>query len=548
MYNCSVFNTTLSSLFPAEYTPTAQQVRLLEKIENGLANNKFIICCAPTGSGKSLIARTVAELSKDPTERMVDLIRSYDAFRQDFTGNFQNEEDCTSEPAFGAFALTITKSLQDQYQGLFTTADVLKGKSNYICDIDDDFTVDLAPCTFAPKIKESCWASNRCHYYNARNDALLSRFGVLNYKMFLALPKHIKRKNIIICDEASELEEELIRRFSAEVNYDKLTQYGITQKVLISDNKERARVWIYELVEKINCELERFLELAGKKQDLISKADRVKYQYLKNLHKSLTDIDSLWSNCDYIIDVDATKVSFTPLQADVLTNHVFDFADKVILMSATIIDHKHYAKSLGITKYEYIECESEFDPQRSPIYISTASKLNYKNLRVELPKICEQIKAIVNHHSGDKGVIHTHTQEITNIIREKLGKDTRYLFRDVNSNNETILKEHRETEMPTVLVSPSLTFGVDLKDELARFQIIVKLPFLPLSSKRIKKMFELDKVWYENKMLNAIVQAAGRATRSKDDHSVTYILDGNFINVISRAKNKLPKHFIDRIQ
>jgi Rad3-related DNA helicase len=92
-----------------------------------------------------------------------------------------------------------------------------------------------------------------------------------------------------------------------------------------------------------------------------------------------------------------------------------------------------------------------------------------------------------------------------------------------------------------------LTYGIDLKDDLARFQIIIKLPFLPLGSKRIKKMFESDKVWYENKMLNAIVQACGRATRSKDDHSVTYILDGNFINVLRNAKNKLPKYFIDRI-
>ena len=100
---------------------------------------------------------------------------------------------------------------------------------------------------------------------------------------------------------------------------------------------------------------------------------------------------------------------------------------------------------------------------------------------------------------------------------------------------------------PTILVSPSLVYGIDLKDDLARFQIIVKLPFLPLSSKRIKRLFDLDSTWYENKMLNAVVQASGRATRNKDDYSSTYILDGNFINVVKRARGKLPKYFIDRI-
>ena len=104
-----------------------------------------------------------------------------------------------------------------------------------------------------------------------------------------------------------------------------------------------------------------------------------------------------------------------------------------------------------------------------------------------------------------------------------------------------------ENEDPTVLVSPSMVYGIDLKDDLARFQIIVKLPFLPLGSKRIKQLFDIDKEWYENKMLNAVVQAAGRSTRSKNDYSSTYILDGNFINVVTRAKNKLPKHFIERI-
>jgi len=163
-----------------------------------------------------------------------------------------------------------------------------------------------------------------------------------------------------------------------------------------------------------------------------------------------------------------------------------------------------------------------------------------------LPGLCEQIKQITNHHKDDKGVIHTHTNAITSFVKERLG-EKRYLYRDTNSTNEDILKQHSMSTIPTVLVSPSLVYGIDLKDELARFQIIVKLPFLSLGSKRIKKLFELDKEWYENKMLNAVVQAAGRATRSKDDHSITYILDGNFINVVKRVKSKLPKHFIDRI-
>jgi len=542
-----VLITKLCNAFPEGYTPTDQQVKLLNKIDDCLQRHKFVICCAPTGSGKSMIARSLANTTEKPSSEFTDLITSYNAFKQDFSGNYVYEQECLEEPAFGSFVLTITKSLQDQYISLFSDTDVLKGKTNYVCDVDDNFMVDLAPCTLASAIKDDCCSKNRCAYYNARNDALLSQFGALNYKMFLALPAHVKKKNIIICDEASELEDELIRQFSAEIQYDKLRQFGIDIKALISDNQTRARAWVYDLLEKITNETEGILSIMSKNPRLITKSDKIKYQYLKNLHKLLESVDSLWSKIEYIIDYNASQVSFTPLDARELSRHIFDHADKVVLMSATIIDHKHFAQSLGISDYGYVEEESGFDPEKSPIYISSACKLNYKNLKIEMPNICNQIKQIVDHHKNEKGIIHTHTLEITNIIKDKVGYSPRYLFRDISMKNEEILKQHYNSQEPTILVSPSLAFGVDLKDDLARFQIIVKLPYPPLSSKRIKKMFDRDKIWYENKMLNSIVQAAGRATRSADDHSVTYILDGSFINVITRSKNRLPKHFIERI-
>jgi Rad3-related DNA helicase len=120
------------------------------------------------------------------------------------------------------------------------------------------------------------------------------------------------------------------------------------------------------------------------------------------------------------------------------------------------------------------------------------------------------------------------------------------LFREQGVMNDEILKLHFETEDPTVLVSPSLTHGIDLKDNLARFQIIIKAPYLPLMNKRIKKLFELDKKWYENKMICSLIQACGRGIRSKDDHCVTYILDGSVVNVLKNNTKILPKYFIDR--
>lgn len=534
--------------FPKEYNPSDTQVKLIKGVEKAFNNGKkFVICCAPTGTGKSFLAKTLAGVSSLPASKFINSIETYAAYKQDYYGNYINEVDCISQPPFGTFALTITKSLQDQYLGLFPDTDILKGKTNYICDVDPNFDVETAPCVLVPKIRDECWEKNRCPYYNARNQALLSRFAVLNYKMFLALPSHLKRKNFIICDEASELEDELIKRYSAEITYDRLKNYGISCNTLITDNKDRARTWVSELIFNVSETINTLINRANKKQRTLSQPEKIKLQYLKTLHNSLATVDGLWKDCEYVIDKDSKRVIFTPLKANKLTKFIFDHAENVLLMSATIIDHKNFAKNLGIHDYEYVEIDSDFDPQKSPIYVTSKNKLNYKNLTNILPHICEQINTIIDHHKNEKGVIHTHSREITNFLKSKLSNNKRFLFRDDQSNNEAILKEHYETDFPTILVSPSLSYGVDLKDHLARFQILVKLPFPPLSSKHIKKLFDQDKDWYENKMLNTLVQACGRSTRSKHDYSTTYILDGNIVNTLKRSKDKLPKSFIDRV-
>lgn len=534
--------------FPDDYSPSTQQVKLIKSVEKSFnRGKKFVIVCAPTGSGKSFLAKTVSGLSQTPSDDFKQLVSSYNAYKQDHLGNYINEPQCMQQAPFGTFVLTITKSLQDQYSSLFPDTNLLKGKSNYICEVDRNYDVETAPCLFASSLKDDCWSCNKCPYYNARNSALLSQFSALNYKMFLSLPKHLKRKNFIICDEASELEEELIARFSAEINYTKLKNFGIVCKPLTTESYDKARSWMYDIMLSISEKINTLFTKASKKKNTLSQPERIKLLALKNIYNSLSTVDQLWNECEFIIDRDASRTTFTPLKADKISKYIFDHADNVILMSATIIDHKNFAKSLGIVDYDYIEAESEFPPEKSPIYVSSKNKLNYKNYKVLLPEIANQIKQIVEHHSNTKGIIHTHSQEIANILKDKLSDNKRYLIRSDTSNNEEILREHYKADLPTVLVSPSLSYGIDLKDDLARFQIIVKMPYPPLSVKRIKKMFDLDRDWYENKMLNTLVQACGRATRSKNDFSTTYILDGNAVNALKRASSKLPKSFIDRI-
>lgn len=533
--------------FPKDFEPSTAQVDIINQVDKAFSSGtKFCIVSAPTGTGKSFLATTLANASNKPSPAFVELINSYEAFRQDYTGNYLNEVECEDEYPFGSFTLTITKSLQDQYKELFSDANILKGKNNYMCEFDQISTVDVAPCLLSPKIKDNCWSCNKCTYYNDRNEALVSRNSVLNYKMFLHLPRHVKRKNYIICDEASELENEMVKMFSLHIDVRIMQKMGIRIKRLIKQDNKSVKDWLTNLTLVISEFIESLIKEHTVNTNIVA-GEKSKIQYLKNIYWQVNQCLNEWDTCEWIIDVpEPDLISITPLKVNTLTRYIFDYADQVVLMSATIIDHKKFADALGIKDYEYIETKSNFNPKQSPIYLSNMQGLNHANKIKVLPEIANQIKELCNTYNDKKGIIHTHSLDITMFLQKYL-KGPRFLFRDDLSNNQEILNKHINSKEPTILVSPSLTHGIDLRDELARFCIIVKLPYLPLGDKRIKKLFDIDKGWYENQMLNTLVQMCGRGTRSKNDYCNTYILDGNGMRVLPRVRSKLPDHFFSRI-
>jgi Rad3-related DNA helicase len=162
-----------------------------------------------------------------------------------------------------------------------------------------------------------------------------------------------------------------------------------------------------------------------------------------------------------------------------------------------------------------------------------------------LPRVIKQVAEICEHHKGDKGIIHSQNNNITAKLSNMLYGD-RFLYREPGIKNEDILDQHVKSSDPTVLVSPSMSYGVDLKGDLAKFQILIKAPFLPMKDVRIEKMMKNDFDWYQNKMLCSLIQSCGRGIRSSKDTCITYILDGAIVEAILRAKHKLPKYFLER--
>lgn len=536
--------------FPEGFTPSSQQTKLLRSIEQAFDDGyKFVVCSAPTGSGKSFISKTLGNQARSCSNDFSDNVNNYNIFKRTQTGSYQCEDIMEEEKPFGAFALTITKALQDQYKELFKETDVLKGKSNYQCSYDDNYSADTAPCLLIKSIKDSCWAKKSCPYYEARNKAIVSNFATLNYNMFFALPSHVKYKQYIICDEASELEDQIVKEFSCQLNFELLKKSEIVIKPLPSDNDYgKVGRWLNTMLTDIEERVEDLKDMILKHEKstkTVNDERKTELNILLNIQGKVKTLVDTWHDSEYIIERLQTGVNFTPLKVDKLASRIFNYADKVVLMSATIIDPANFCKTLGITKFKYIEADSTFDASKAPIYANTKIKLNYANLQSNLPKIVKQIKEICNHHKNDKGIIHTQTNAITKYLKDNL-HDARILYREPGVSNENILETHQTSQQPTILASPSMSYGVDLKGDLARFQVIIKAPYLPTADKRIEKMMKLDSNWYINKMLSALIQSCGRGVRSREDYCTTYILDAAIVEAIIKNKHKIPKYFIDR--
>jgi len=534
----------LINYFPKKYKPYDHQTSILTNIESLLDDKKckYIIIQAPTGSGKSLLSATLALSTSNPSSNYVRYIDEGKIYEKNHIGECIYEHEFEKEPDFGAFVLTTSKTLQNQYNKLFEDCTILKGKQNYTCNLDNGFKADLAPCSLANSVFKKCLNDRTCEYYNLRNYALKNRFTVLNYSVFLNLPEFLRRRQYIVCDEASELEDEIVDHFSAHIEYSK---FSFIKDKLLTEDSNQAYNWLNDLLIDVNDEVNDLTKiLSNKKHFSIDKA--IKLRQYKQLQEKLSMVSQNWYNCEYIIEKDADAAHFIPLRICNLTEHIFKHAKKIILMSATIIDPKTFAKTLGIKDYQYVETKSVFNPKKAPIYCPGKHNLNYSNINKNLPKVVDDALQICNHFKDSKGVIHAHNFKIVEAIRKQTKRNNRFLYREGNITNEHILDEHFLRKDPTILVSPSLSFGIDLPGH--KFQIIIKLPYLPLGSKRILRLFKEDPEWYQMKMLITLSQMCGRIIRSVNDEGSTFILDGQAVSMIKSNWDKLPEAIKERLQ
>ena len=488
---------------------------------------RFIILQAPTGSGKSGIALAQAR-------------------------------------ALGSsFLLTMNKILQEQYNADFGSfVEDLRGRSNYPCKHAKKKKGDSPPsCSPDRGIRDAagCNAEEydlKCEYFQAISRAKTSSIALMNFSAGLCFfnytPLFTKRQ-VLIIDEAHSLEDQLTSFIEFNVTNDDLLESGLLLRQEYMPDLEKASEYL-EWLKML--EMRAVSHLADKK----FRGDREKLDYIYGKLKVVVAelspaLDNFVLQKEYEGTGGASVVTAIKINPIVVSkfahSRLFDNAEKVILMSATIGDVDIFCEALGINKNEmrFIDVPSVFPKENRPVFITSTRQITHKNTPSLTPLLAREVAALMEKHSTEKGIIHVPSYALANQIMEYLPakQQARIIYPKNAFEQANCLTSHAQNIRPTVILSPSMTEGLDLKDDLSRFQIIVKVPFAnvfdPVVDARLKRFPRA----YGQKALNRIIQACGRSVRHESDWATTYILDGKMFELIRDYKGAIPRWFAEAL-
>jgi Rad3-related DNA helicase len=166
-----------------------------------------------------------------------------------------------------------------------------------------------------------------------------------------------------------------------------------------------------------------------------------------------------------------------------------------------------------------------------------------------MPDLIDFIIKIMESYDT-KGIIHCNSYELGEKIYGQL-KNTkqgmRLLFPRSAEDRDEVFLQHKSAKFGTVILSPSMTEGFDFAYDLARWQVIAKMPFPYLGDLQVSAKKDRNPKWYDLEAVKSIIQACGRIVRSDTDEGHTYILDSDFLGLWEKCQEMFPRWWTDAL-
>lgn len=437
--------------------------------------------------------------------------------------------------------ITPTNLLVKQYLDEFPETPTLARLDSYRCDKWD------RPCPITrAKLYQFCSEKRDGHKCPASQDLYKAKYhrgpGIYNYYTYLA---HKLYRDVLVVDEAHNLISTIRDR--------------LAQKIWQHDYRYPSNMWT---AEQMLAFIDKLPENKRKHKKIQLWREAVKYQVPTHIAQRTTDMFNGKGTrkgvpeereCIKLLPVDISDAPpmFWPGLGKSQRGHGNGPREvgKVILMSATIGPKDIEQLGLGNRRLLYIDCKSPIPPGNRPIVTLDTVAVNRHNMEsgLAIELLAKDIQGIANHHNGEKGVIHA-TYQLARMLRSVL-TGVRYMFHDRDSKGD-VYRQFRDSPAAEgrILVACGMYEGIDLPEDLGRWQVIAKIPWQSLGSPAIRHLSELDPEWYLWETAKTTIQACGRICRTPEDYGVTYCLDSTFNRLLAEGRELLPGWFLDAIE
>lgn len=470
--------------------PRQVQVQTMDWIESVWGNGKHLAISLQTGAGKSYLARTI-------------------------------------QLATAAAIVTPNNTLVKQYIKTYPDLPYNIGKTQYKCGSRKSNCASLI---------ETSPACQDCAYNKAQIAAANGDPCIYNpISLFHARKlETFKEHSIIIVDEAHAVlsllytlnsekigftEEELRREYNTINPYDLINEHTLL-KFLI--NK----------IMKFKEDYDKFSHLwTTKKRNQRNK----RIITIDNIIIGLQESPQLYAAS---IENESVVIRCVKLPKSII-KRVFGNA-RLILLSATLFT-PDLIEILQEEPYDYLDLPSPIPVEQRPVYYSpTPFKINYLTPPKEIAKA---IESIIFNYPQLNTLVHL-PYSLANRVAAEMSISV--ITHDKENKDQQLQKWLKSGG---IFIGSGLYEGLDLKDDLCRLNIIVKIPYPNLGDTIVKKRKALrdGNLWYASESLKAVIQSVGRSTRSETDYSFTFVMDPSFANLVSRNYDWLPKSFTDSI-
>jgi len=440
-----------ASLFPFGKVREAQARAIDFALDAFTSGKRFVVLEAGTGVGKSAIGLTIA--------RWLDK-------------NLSEAQD--SGYSRGAYFLTTQKILQEQYIRDFGQEDdgmrQVMSSTNYQCKFHKKQTcAESLRQLKLEQDKSTKFAKNctyHCTYKEEKRKFLESRESVTNFSYFLAETNYAGKlvpRSLLVVDEAHNTDTELCgfieitmsERFAKQalkIDMPDITTQKQAWRWIAEEYEPRLKAHVkhYEgLIEKFNLgeKLKSEFEHISKQYEMLDK-------HICKVHRfmQLYDEENWVFNLAEGEGQSMRKLEFKPIDVSGYADAIlFKNGRRVLMMSATILNKEGFCKTLGITEEDcvFISIPSPFPPENHPIFAYPIAKMSAGTIDQDLPKLAQAVKAILDQHPNDKGIVHCHSYKILNFLKNNV-KSSRIITHGSEDRIQK-LQEHMSSSKPTVL-------------------------------------------------------------------------------------------------